>query len=471
MRLQVLESGVTKVNNLLSQGLPSTKNPNSFGSVLNQARSGAFSTMVQEDKESEEVEGIDDEILLLLNGLVFEQIADNPVDINGQMFGQVTDHQVDINGQMFGQVAHTPADMKGLMFEKTTDNSVNIDGFDKAEGQGKAVSLFDFLAERIEKLTISKGNNQSIKEIIGSIKEMINRSPSIISSELIPTEQWQNVKDISRLTGNPDLEKVFLTTFLLMKVLGKVDDQFRRQFKLMESSIKQSALPTVSELVHLIQNVEERVQKGALKPSLPSPLFPKLTADLKNLTNTYETTLKTEESSIVNNQQASSIGGAPMSKVEQYVLHLGQGEQGQEAEKLTKDFQQILSRTILSQNGPQTKLTIKLYPEHLGAVHIELLKHEHGMTAKLVASTQQAKELLESQLSSLKQAFIQQNIQVDKVEIQQQFQPFEQSLNHLLKDGSREQEKHQKEHERKDEEQSESDFASSFEEVLLNLNV
>ncbi|MFC3882570.1 flagellar hook-length control protein FliK [Bacillus songklensis] len=424
MILQVLAPGAAKVNNPFSQGLSSMKNPNGFGSVLEQVQSEEFLTPVQKQDESGEMEGREAEFLLLLNGLMFEQIPDHSVDVNGT---------------------------------------------DKGEEHDKAVTLFDFLSDRVEKLTVSKGNNQSIKEMLSSIKEITNRSSLMMPSGLIPLDQWQNVKDISGLTGNPDLEKVFLTTFLLMNGLEKVDDQFRRQFKLMESSIKQSVLPSVSELDYLIQNVEERVQKDTPKPPSSSPLFSKLTPDLKNLTNTYETTLKTEETSMVNNQQASSIG-APMSKVEQYVLHLGQGEKGQEAEKLTKDFQQILSRSVLTQNSQQTKLTIKLYPEHLGAVHIELLKNEHGMTAKFVASTQQAKELLESQLSSLKQAFIHQNVQVDKIEIQQ-IQPLDQSLNHLLKDGSREQEKQQKEDERKDEEQSESNFAASFEEVLLNLNI
>ncbi|WP_078413274.1 flagellar hook-length control protein FliK [Priestia abyssalis] len=162
----------------------------------------------------------------------------------------------------------------------------------------------------------------------------------------------------------------------------------------------------------------------------------------------------------------------PMTKAEQYALHIGSAGKGINEEGFLREFQQLLGRSSFMQNGDHSKLMIKLFPEHLGALRIEIVKNEHGMTAKMIASTQQAQELLESQLSLLKQAFTNQQIHVDRVEIQQQFQPFEKFMNHGFQEHEQPgQERNEKQMAEDEQEDEENDFSITFGEALFNFNV
>ena len=69
-----------------------------------------------------------------------------------------------------------------------------------------------------------------------------------------------------------------------------------------------------------------------------------------------------------------------------------------------------------------TKLSIKLYPENLGTIRIELVQQNGILTARLLASTALGRELLDSNAHQLKQAFVQQNIQVERLDIAQSLQ-------------------------------------------------
>ena len=110
---------------------------------------------------------------------------------------------------------------------------------------------------------------------------------------------------------------------------------------------------------------------------------------------------------------------------------------------------------------------LQLNPGHLGSLRIEIIQQDSVMVAKIVTSTQAAKEAIEGQLSQLKQAFNTQNIQVERVEISQQTTGQERFLN---RDSEQEQAR-QEQAERKEEQTSDQDFISSFEEALLNTEV
>lgn len=93
-----------------------------------------------------------------------------------------------------------------------------------------------------------------------------------------------------------------------------------------------------------------------------------------------------------------------------------------QSEALLKEMQTIINRAQISNAQGITRLTIKLYPENLGTVRIELVQNDGVLTARLLASTAHGRELLDSQAHQLKQAFVQQNIQVDRLDIAQSLQ-------------------------------------------------
>lgn len=91
-------------------------------------------------------------------------------------------------------------------------------------------------------------------------------------------------------------------------------------------------------------------------------------------------------------------------------------------EELVREMQNIFKRSGLGQTGGTNRLLIKLYPEHLGQIRIELVQVNGVMTARILASTALGKEMLDSQLNQLRQAFLQQNLQVERIDVSQTLQ-------------------------------------------------
>ncbi|MBM6618442.1 flagellar hook-length control protein FliK [Bacillus suaedaesalsae] len=162
-----------------------------------------------------------------------------------------------------------------------------------------------------------------------------------------------------------------------------------------------------------------------------------------------------------------------MNRVQQFALFVEQSSKPLNQEQFIKDFQNILSKSSLQNGTNGMRLLIKLYPEQLGSLRIELIQQQGVLVARMIASSTQAKELLESQLQGLKNAFANQNIQVEKLEIinsaslQQQF---ERSLD---RDSNGQRGYSNKEGNGKDEQgnESQSTFEDAFKEELLNTEV
>ncbi|MBT2660208.1 flagellar hook-length control protein FliK [Bacillus sp. ISL-45] len=159
-----------------------------------------------------------------------------------------------------------------------------------------------------------------------------------------------------------------------------------------------------------------------------------------------------------------TLGFLPqMTKAEQLVLTMNSPERPVSADQLMKQFESILSKSHFMNSGGTQKLFIKLFPEHLGSIRIELFQRDQTMMARIITTSGTAKETLESQINGLKQAFAAQNLSVDRIEVTQQQAQQERFLN---KD-SEQQERHSDrgQQEKKDEK---GDFNLSFEEALLN---
>lgn len=178
-----------------------------------------------------------------------------------------------------------------------------------------------------------------------------------------------------------------------------------------------------------------------------------------------------EDSTSTNSSKTEMISGSvqfmQISRPEQLTLTLSTGTKQVQTEQLIKQFESILARSQFSNVNGVQRLFLQLNPGHLGSLRIEIIQQDSVMVAKIVTSTQAAKEAIEGQLSQLKQAFNTQNIQVERVEISQQTTGQERFLN---RDSEQEQAR-QEQAERKEEQTSDQDFISSFEEALLNTEV
>ncbi|WP_096199364.1 flagellar hook-length control protein FliK [Bacillus sp. FJAT-45350] len=157
----------------------------------------------------------------------------------------------------------------------------------------------------------------------------------------------------------------------------------------------------------------------------------------------------------------------PMNKTQQLVIHIGesQSKQGQQ-QQFIRQFQEMISRgTFSNLNNGMQQLTIKLFPEHLGRLDIQLTQMNGVMTARILASSTAARELIESQIHQLRQAFSQQQIQVERIEISHQNQ---QQLGQTDKDEQQKNNKDQKDDNKQSDDDENND---SFEEELKQFSI
>lgn len=171
-----------------------------------------------------------------------------------------------------------------------------------------------------------------------------------------------------------------------------------------------------------------------------------------------------------NGDSGNHQGSMPflMTKLEQFVLTASKGEQTVSQEEFIKQFENILSKANFSGTNGVNKLLIRLNPEHLGALRIELIQKDGMLSAKIMATTAQAKDILEKQFHGLKQAISGQNIQIEKIEISQSFNAFN-SEKFSQKDADEHNEQQESKEESNDE--TESEFTGSLADALLNLEV
>lgn len=90
-----------------------------------------------------------------------------------------------------------------------------------------------------------------------------------------------------------------------------------------------------------------------------------------------------------------------------------------QASKFVEEFQAVMNRAQFASNAAGTRMLIKLYPEHLGTIRIELIQKDGMLSAKLLASNALGKQMLDSTLHQLKQGLANQNIQLDRVDVTQ----------------------------------------------------
>ncbi|XXM73523.1 flagellar hook-length control protein FliK [Lysinibacillus sphaericus] len=176
--------------------------------------------------------------------------------------------------------------------------------------------------------------------------------------------------------------------------------------------------------------------------------------------------VKTEQNKIIHSGQ----GNTPhilVPKSDTFTMNLGPTKSTLQYEQFVKELQTILSRSNLQTLPNMNKLLIKLYPEQLGSLRIELLQTNGIMTARILATTSAAKEMLDSQLQGLKHAFTSQNLQVDKIEVSQALSdPERQSKGQSHQQNG--QSKQAPEDTHKDNEEQES---AGFKEYLVNSEV
>ncbi|MGP4075608.1 flagellar hook-length control protein FliK [Halobacillus sp. K22] len=166
---------------------------------------------------------------------------------------------------------------------------------------------------------------------------------------------------------------------------------------------------------------------------------------------------------------APSLQTMPMSKVEQHFIQLYQNQSSSAfPNQLIKEMERILQSSRWFTSKPVSmEMQLKLKPQNLGEMTIKLAQINGELTVKIVASSQVAKDMLESNMSQLRHMFSPQQVVIEKNEgltDQQSFQSFKEEDGH-----EEQQEKQSTQMNSESEEQSEEEV--SFYEILMNEKV
>ncbi|MDP4169539.1 MAG: flagellar hook-length control protein FliK [Bacillota bacterium] len=329
---------------------------------------------------------------------------------------------------------------------------------EKGKDEGLAVSL----KGKGEALAVDGTKSKDVKKENGEDLAGIVDILSIISS--LPPEK------MSEIAGNDF--PLFLKAVKVYEILNANQDVLTTQ----QTAPLSNLLAKVQQTLETIITNQAPTARPMERMDFLQNTFTRLAGEL----NTKDTKKIVQDSFLdkkllnnsgsseqVNTQQSFQL---PMSKAEQLTLMLHSEGKPVSADDLIKQFEAILAKSQLTKTDGMQKLLIKLNPENLGSLSIELTQKDEGIIARIMTTTGSAKETLDSQLNGLKQAFAAQNIQVDRIEVAQQFNQQERFQG---RDQQPNQQQPQQQHDEKEENnnQDSGEFTFSLNEALLNMEV
>ncbi|MBA9024866.1 flagellar hook-length control protein FliK [Peribacillus huizhouensis] len=319
-------------------------------------------------------------------------------------------------------------------------------------------------------------NERDVEKMLDMLNEKISENEEIDVTEILPF-----LTTLSTMSENQwselDLNKVgnilkFTKLQEAMISLNQITDN--------EAAVSKTLKHLLETILPKLESMVESEQQKSSETSTFNKLLASGASDL--IQNTY---IKNFESVNRDNEKKlvhpSSIKGfettqtgqsfiPQMSKLEQFVLTVEKSGQPVTQEQFVKAFETILNKSSFTNANGTQKLFIQLNPEHLGALRIELIQKNDVMIAKIMTTTAQAKEMLESQLSGLKHSFVGQGIQVEKIEISQQLSTFSQERFYQRDSDASEQQNQQQNQKAADDDVT-TEFTNQFEEALLNVEV
>jgi len=230
---------------------------------------------------------------------------------------------------------------------------------------------------------------------------------------------------------------------------------------------------TLFDLKQLMDNLKENLANEGQNPVVMQTLKPVTQQLLVKHVITQVSNPIANNTVVETKELTSNIQGQTttlvQTKVETVSITLP-AEKPAQSEEFMKELQKVMNRVQFGQAGGANRLVIKLYPEQLGTIRIELIQKDGMISTKMLASTALGKELLDSHSNQLRQGLANQNIQVDKLEITQALQePSRQDRNQSFQDSLKQQQQQQQENQQ--ESNDESDEQSTFQDFLQEMEV
>lgn len=128
-------------------------------------------------------------------------------------------------------------------------------------------------------------------------------------------------------------------------------------------------------------------------------------------------------------KQEKNLSGEPQNFSAQILSQLEDVVNEKMPEIDAKDvIRQVVEEIKLTVKADNTSFEMQLNPEHLGKINLQVAAKNGVVTAQIATETLEAKEILEAQLSTLKETLEHQGVKVDAVEVSVGARSFDQNL-------------------------------------------
>ncbi|MFJ7730435.1 flagellar hook-length control protein FliK [Lysinibacillus sp. NPDC097231] len=340
----------------------------------------------------------------------------------GSVFGQIISSNNQTQQSKQPTETNDTAELASILNADSVEDVLDLLGIPHDDGllmlqigeDGKAVAMDEML--NLENLMDALGIDSEqlqklVQQLLGDDKEakdvwellaLVDVQAPMLQAQVVAALQGEG-------QVTPKEATQLLQVLKLAQLVGQKTDLTAQQESLL-SNVK-DLLTTMQTQVETIQSAQQVTTKTTL--TLPIQGFQKV---VQQVVQQVEATQKTDTSA---NEMVTS--NTVQTKADTFEVTLPAARPAQ-SEALLKEMQAIINRAQISNAQGITRLTLKLYPENLGTIRIELVQNDGVLTARLLASTAHGRELLDSQSHQLKQAFVQQNIQVDRLDIAQSLQ-------------------------------------------------
>lgn len=282
--------------------------------------------------------------------------------------------------------------------------------------------LLDILGlQEIDGLILLDDKLISVEELMGNLSallQLVNLDEQDLQRFMVAlTNQQDAVEDVWALLSALSTDDSGIQSKLSAMLQGehamtpKEANQFVAMLKFIQVAAKDVDLTSMQEgklqsLSTLLENVVTTMTKTSTETKAALP---------------FEHLLTQAKSEVKPTGQEVLTQNTIQTRPNTFQVTLPQAQPGQ-SEALLKEMQAIINKAQISQNQGVTRLMIKLYPENLGTLRVELVQQNGILTARMLASTAAGREMIDNQLHQLKQAFVQQGLQVERIDVGQTLQ-------------------------------------------------
>ncbi len=353
------------------------------------------------------------------------------------------------------------SDMKASTFAEQMNQSLHLNGIEKnAENIDSPVldeAVFQNLLNELQNLLLNLDEQisllsevqglenttiveQELEQLFLQLNTLVSQIMSYFQENSGSALQLENMESAIFHFSNEKFQR-FLDT--LSKT--QINDLTKMMNQLQQILLKQENLSAVdSKVLHLLAKITEYKNNGQLLNSqalitdaktpvnssageskpVVSPTVHSMSVGAQSQNSkegeteqSQKQTSSKQQPFLLRTDTSKVVWQSEMPKVQQLTLRVDTNGNQVNTESFMKNFEKLLASSNFMKNGMFNKLVIKLHPETLGTIRVELIQSQTSLVAKLHVQNEQVRSLIESHLSGLKNSFAAQNIQVDKFEI------------------------------------------------------